>query len=349
MFIIATSVTGPILGKTFLNRMSSLSDLITDATTSKYVKTDDDQIPGSASFEAIDGNLALMQTGLSAIKAIDTGGDQALEAEKSSALMMSSFGTAGPGVVAGVLLLLNKVAMALFVGFAPVFIMFFAFKQTEPMFWTWLKFGITTMFSLAVLTFMTGLATDMVARLAGMVFVSDLLGTDTSGITSATMQQGGLGLILSTLIVTVPPMVGNFFGAQIGTFMPQSAFGGWGSAASPAKRGDGGFDGGSGVPKGEEKPAGQGKNENTNANNQSMNYGGRVNQSPTTAQPDAIKSNSTMGNAQTSQALGAGPTATGSTQASASNNQSVASAGIGDDSAAVKQRLTAQMATPPQV
>ena len=330
IIMVATSTTGPIFGKSILSLTAGFSDGVTHFVAGKDVTTGANKIPGAASFSVIDKNLRLMQAGLSTIKAIDTASDQALEDEKNRALLMSTVGVAGPGIVAGVLLLLNKVAMALFIGLAPLFILLLIFKQTEPMFWTWLKFGVSTLFSLAVLTFMTGLAMDMVARLAGAVLVSDLLGANSQGITSAAMQQGGLGLILSTLIITVPPLVGNFFGAQIGAFNPVSSFSGWGTS-------NGGGTGSNGA-----APAGGGSYGGVPA---ASNTGNSVPSSQSTSTPrvhtpataqatsDVVKTNPMMGNAQTQQALGAGSTATNS-----SSSGSVSNAGIGDDSSIVNQR-----------
>jgi type IV secretion system protein VirB6 len=48
------------------------------------------------------------------------------------------------------------------------------------------------------------------------------------GITSMALQQGGLGVILSVLIVTVPQMTAQFFMGALGSFMHYSNFGGTG-------------------------------------------------------------------------------------------------------------------------
>ncbi|WP_175472809.1 hypothetical protein [Luteibacter sp. 329MFSha] len=40
------------------------------------------------------------------------------------------------------------------------------------------------------------------------------------------MQQGGIGLLLTALIVSVPPMAAAFFQGTLGSFMSYSAFGG---------------------------------------------------------------------------------------------------------------------------
>ena len=304
---IATSVTGPIFGKSILRFFGDMSDGITHVVTGKTVTTANNEIPGSGSFSVIDNNLRLMQAGLSAIKAIDTADNQALEDEKNRALMMSTAGIAGPGIVAGVLLLLNKVALALFIAFAPLFILCYGFKVSEQMFWSWLKFGVSSLFALAILSFMTGLAMDMVARLAGVVFVSDLLGTNTQGVTNAAMQQGGLGLILSTLLITVPPLVGNFFGAQLGAFQSYTPLSGWGTKQNGNSQ--------SYLPPNMGGNYGGGVTQ-TSGTSQMPTFGGKQEapllmgrQQDSTVQSDTVKVNSMLGNAsqtpmQSSTALG---------------------------------------------
>ncbi len=51
---------------------------------------------------------------------------------------------------------------------------------------------------------------------------------------SIATQQLGLGLILSTLLITVPPMAGMWFNGVMGSFTPYSAFNGWNSNSSQA-------------------------------------------------------------------------------------------------------------------
>ncbi len=53
-----------------------------------------------------------------------------------------------------------------------------------------------------------------------------------SGFTSQAMQQGGMGLILTTLILTAPPMAAMFFQGTLGGFMAYSQIGG-SAAAGP--------------------------------------------------------------------------------------------------------------------
>ncbi len=61
-------------------------------------------------------------------------------------------------------------------------------------------------------------------------------GSMSDGMTSQAMQQGGMGLILTALILTTPPMAAMFFQGTLGTFMAYSQIGG-GASASPSADG----------------------------------------------------------------------------------------------------------------
>src|SRR3546814_11134157 len=122
------------------------------------------------------------------------------------------------------MLLLNKVAMALFIGLGPMFILCLLFEQTKQLFSKWLFYGIGTMFSLALLSVMVAIALKMVLAVAAAFWVGKFTGATTEGINSMALQQGGLGLILTVLIVTAPPMAASFFQGMLGAFTPYTAF-----------------------------------------------------------------------------------------------------------------------------
>ncbi|WP_081419699.1 conjugal transfer protein TrbL, partial [Xanthomonas cannabis] len=68
----------------------------------------------------------------------------------------------------------------------------------------------------------------------GMVLDMDF----TNGITSQAMQTGGMGVLLTLLILTTPPMAAFFFQGTLGSFMAYSQIGGAASAgASPGPQG----------------------------------------------------------------------------------------------------------------
>jgi type IV secretion system protein VirB6 len=128
--------------------------------------------------------------------------------------------------MAGTMLLLNKIAMALFVGLGPLFILCLLFDQTKGLFGRWLYYGLGTIFSLAVLSVMVTLATDMIIAVAAAFWTSSLLGAGPDGVNSMALQQGGLGVVLTMLILTAPPMAAMFFQGTMGSFVPYSQFGG---------------------------------------------------------------------------------------------------------------------------
>ena len=196
---------------------------------------------------AIDRNLAYMQLALSSIDLMQTGGDAAVQDAKSRSMWFAALGTAGPALVGAAMLLLNKIAMGLFIGFGPLFVLMLIFDYTKPLFQKWLYYGIGTIFALVLLNLMIQIATEMVTRVAGALwlsgFATSLMGLgNNEGITSRALQQGGLGLVLTTMIVSTPPMAAAFFNGVMGQFQAYSAFqGGVGAGArgpgSPPQQG----------------------------------------------------------------------------------------------------------------
>jgi type IV secretion system protein VirB6 len=188
--------------------------------------------------EAIDRNLAWMQVALTSIDALDVAGDEVVNDAKTRAMWFTGIGTAGPALVGGTMLLLYEVALALFVGLAPLFILSLLFEQTKSLFSRWLYYGIGTMFSMAVLSAMVSIALEMVARVSASFWASALAGSlrgmnFTEGISSQSMQQGGMGLILTVLIVSTPPMAAMFFQGTLGQFTAHSQVTGSHGASQP--------------------------------------------------------------------------------------------------------------------
>ena len=192
--------------------------------------------------EQIDEALGWMQVALSSVDAIKVIDDPSISSEKTQAQLFIGMGTGGPAVVAGSMLLLYQIALALFVGFGPLFILCLLFDQTKALFQKWLLYGLGTMFSMAVLAAMVSIALDMIIRVsvafwARAAFDRFLLdGASSEGLTSQAMQQGGMGLILTTLILTAPPMAAFFFQGTLGSFMAYSQIGG-SPAAQPGPQG----------------------------------------------------------------------------------------------------------------
>lgn len=189
---------------------------------------------GTDPYSKIDESLGYMQLALSSIDALDVGGDALVNDAKTRAQWFSGIGIAGPAIIGGAMLLLYRLAMALFVGFGPIFIACLMFESTKPLFQKWLLYGIGTMFSLAVLSFTVSLALDVITAVAASYWVGSFLGASNEGISSTALQQGGIGLILTMLIVSAPPIAGNFFQATLANFSSYNQFAG-GSQSPPGK------------------------------------------------------------------------------------------------------------------
>jgi type IV secretion system protein VirB6 len=180
--------------------------------------------------DMIDENLAKTQAALSAIDVIRVNPtDIEMTAEKSKAELLATFGTATPPMTAGAMLLLYQFAMALFIGLGPLFIMCLIFDQTKELFRKWLMYGIGTLFSMAMLAVVTSIAMRLCLSVAEALWatnlINDLTGQGSEGLSSLALQQGGIGLLMTALIISVPPMAALFFQGTMGNFMFNSAFG----------------------------------------------------------------------------------------------------------------------------
>lgn len=196
----------------------------------------------------IDQNLTLTQGIIGFMNKIDTAESDELKNQMVRAKWFSGVGSAGPGVVSGIMLIMYRIAMSLFIGFGPIFILCLLFRKTAPLFQKWLFYGLSTIFSSVMLAVMADIAMDLTTNVAASLFVTDnLLSTKifknmgleegATGVMSAATQQLGLGLILSTLLITVPPMAGMWFNGVMGNFSPYSATAGWNNPAPAANNG----------------------------------------------------------------------------------------------------------------
>lgn len=182
-------------------------------------------------FASMDKNLVLMEGAMAAIDTLGSGSQTAQDNAKDRALWFTGIGIAGPGVIAAAMLILNKIAIALFIGFGPLFILALLFPQTKSLFSKWLFYGIGTFFSLGVLTVMVSLSMKMIAAVAGAFLAkyaaAQAMGIQGAmgGINSMALQQGGMGLLLSVLMVMTPPMAAAFFQGTLANFAASSSFG----------------------------------------------------------------------------------------------------------------------------
>ena len=200
--------------------MSSVAEVMAgDIAVAKCLKADSAYLGCK-----VDRNLMVMQAAMNFAGQLDTAEDPVLEDKKTRASWFIGVGTAGPALVAGAMILMYKVAIALFIGLGPIFILCLLFKQTAPLFQKWLFYGLATIFASTMLAVMADICLDLVENVAGSLFVTSLLGANSQGIMQAATQQLGLGLLLSTLLVSVPPMAGSFFNGVMGGFSAYSVF-----------------------------------------------------------------------------------------------------------------------------
>ena len=192
--------------------------------------------------QTIDQNLAWTQLALATIDAVRVPpGDAANNGAKSSAMLLAGLGTAGPPMTAAAMLLLYQFTLALFIGLGPLFILCLIFDQTRDLFRKWLMYGIGTLFSMAVLAFVSSLVLQLTLRVSAALWATNIINAiienDAEGFSSQALQQGGLGLLLTVLIVTVPPMAAMFFQGTLGTFTPYAQVNGGGVNNLPGPQG----------------------------------------------------------------------------------------------------------------
>jgi len=164
-------------------------------------------------------------------------GDTDIAASKSRASAYAIFGTVSPPMAAGAMLLMFNLALALFIGLGSIFIPCLLFEQTKPLFNKWLLYGIGTLFAMATLSFISGVVLRVTINVAEGLWaastISGLVGAQSEGITTQSMEQGGIGLLLTMLIISAPPMAAQFFNGTLGSFMAYSAFNGAGARPGP--------------------------------------------------------------------------------------------------------------------
>ena len=134
------------------------------------------------------------------------------------------------------------------------------FKKTTPYFSKWLNYGLATMFSSALLAAMASISTDLVEIIARSQFKSEMLGAtleiitgshsngDVSGVFQSAMNQLGLGLMLSTVLVVVPPMAGNWFNGVMGGYFAANYMDRWNNPNGQNTVGTGQGSGAHGIP-----------------------------------------------------------------------------------------------------
>src|SRR3546814_7977957 len=112
----ATLIVGIATGMTFGGPLifEFLSNDVNAAITAVVTGRD------TNAYDDIDRSLAYMQVALSSIDSLDVGQSEIVNEAKNRNLWFTGIGIAGPAITGGAMLLLNKVAMALFIGLGPI-------------------------------------------------------------------------------------------------------------------------------------------------------------------------------------------------------------------------------------
>lgn len=198
---------------------NGITDGLGDVIVGVVADADADSLYGD-----MDKALAAMSLALGSVEAVQVEPGSDAETAKKRNMYFVGIGTAGPAISAGIMLTLNKVAMALFVGLGPLFILCLLFDATKSLFQRWLLYGIGTLFSLAVLYVMVKLAMDLTLAVAAAFWANNLLSmVSEQGINTMAIQQGGLGIIMTMLLISAPPMAAAFFQGTLGSFMHYNA------------------------------------------------------------------------------------------------------------------------------
>ncbi|MGY1459213.1 MULTISPECIES: type IV secretion system protein [unclassified Luteimonas] len=200
---------------------------------------------GTSPYENIDRTLGIMQVALQSIDSVNTDGDDVLSKERERAMWFVGVGLGSPAIMGAIALMLNKIAIGLILGLGPLFILCLLWEPVKPLFQKWLLYGIGALFSMALLSVMTTLALDIVMAVGAAFWITNTLGFGGSAesMTNMAMQQGGLGLIMTALIVSAPPMAAMLFQGTLGQFYGANAFTQMGGVAPGSQPGQGGYTG----------------------------------------------------------------------------------------------------------
>ncbi|OOW68867.1 hypothetical protein Xmlh_13010 [Xanthomonas axonopodis pv. melhusii] len=114
------------------------------------------------------------------------------------------------------------------------------FGSTNDLFKKWLFYVIGTLFSMSMLSVVSAIVLKLATKVAVALWVAKgingLMGNDVEGLSSQAMQQGGIGMLLTVVIITMPTVAAALWQGSMGSFMHFSAFSG-GGASSPGPQG----------------------------------------------------------------------------------------------------------------
>lgn len=130
-----------------------------------------------------------------------------------------------PALIAGGLMLLNEIALHLCLVVAPLCILAYIYEPTRFLFVNWLKFTIATLFSMVIISVVTVIALRAIIVLIAALLAMDLGNGIANGLgVNASLQlrdiatlSGGVGMLLTMLLLSAPSLIYNFFSGQVST------------------------------------------------------------------------------------------------------------------------------------
>lgn len=232
----ATFIVGIALGVAV--GWGTLYQTLTDGLTRTVNSTMTGSGSGSTPYEDIDRTLGIMQVALQSIDAVNTDGDALLTEDRERAMWFVGMGLGGPAIMAAIALMVNKIAIGLVLALGPFFILCLLWEPIKPLFQKWLLYGVGALFSMALLGVMVTLALDVVIAVGVAFWINSTIfgGGSSESMTNMAMQQGGLGLIMTALIVTAPPMAAMLFQGTLGQFYGANAMQGLQGGVAPGSQ-----------------------------------------------------------------------------------------------------------------
>ncbi len=112
--------------------------------------------------------------------------------------------------------------MAFLIGIGPIFILALIFDQTKDLFKKWLLYVLGRLFSMAMLSVVTAMVLKLTAKVAAAYWAVQLITSgNAEGLSSQALQQGGIGLIMTGLIISVPTLAAAIWQVKVGLTCPR--------------------------------------------------------------------------------------------------------------------------------
>lgn len=201
--------------------------------------------------DLIDLNLgitSLLNSITESMKALENGKDPNM-----ITTTVGLIGQSGPAMLVAVLLMLAELSVTFAIMLAPMFIFFLLFQQTSALFWSWAKFLLGALFSMATLTLIGALVLKATAIYGGTVVLAyygqSLTGAALFDISGSALRLAALGTLMSAIIMAIPHTIMQFFSAGAGFAAGAFGFAGAGALAGSVGMAKG-MGGGTGLPSG---------------------------------------------------------------------------------------------------